>query len=250
MFIKTLVIILGFLISFNSQAGTRDPNVSDQRYIQYGQKFVFVGKLCGTYEDDQKFCASAVAIDDHHILTAAHVVNNSKSCFVFFNDQKFCISKVTVHEDFEKKPFGTADIALGYSEEPFELSNYPALYIDNDELDKECSISGYGLTGTFKTGIQHSDNHRRAGINHIDSISVNMLVCNASKNGEKNKKSMEFLIGSGDSGGGLFISNKLAGINSCIMASDKAPDSVYGDESGHTRISCFIEWIRANCEKQ
>jgi hypothetical protein len=64
------------------------------------------------------------------------------------------------------------------------------------------------------------------------------------------KTELEFLIASGDSGGGLFIDNKLAGINSCVMAVDKKPDSTYNDESGHTRISKFIGWIKENIEKK
>lgn len=246
MFIRILVLMLSIITTLDSIAGTRDPYIPDQKYIQYGQKFIFVGKLCGKYENDNQFCASAVAIDNHHILTAAHVVDNSKSCFVYFNEKEFCLSKVIIHEDFEESPFGTADIAIGYCSESFGLSKYPELYDTNDEIGKECSISGYGLTGTFKTGIKHSDNHRRAGLNHIDSISVNMLICNASRNIDSNKTSLEFIIGSGDSGGGLFISNKLAGINSCVMSSNRAPNSVYDDESGHTRVSHFIKWISDN----
>jgi secreted trypsin-like serine protease len=60
---------------------------------------------------------------------------------------------------------------------------------------------------------------------------------------------LEFLIASGDSGGGLFIDNKLAGIHSCVMTVGKNPQSKYGEESGHTRISNFIEWIEDNRKK-
>jgi hypothetical protein len=56
---------------------------------------------------------------------------------------------------------------------------------------------------------------------------------------------MEFLIASGDSGGGLFIDQKLAGINSCVMTTDGHTDSNHNDESGHTRISQHINWIES-----
>ena len=70
-----------------------------------------------------------------------------------------------------------------------------------------------------------------------------MLVCSASVHSDKNITKMEFLIASGDSGGGLFIDNKLAGINSCVMAVDRSPQSKYNEESGHTRVSKFLGWI-------
>jgi len=57
---------------------------------------------------------------------------------------------------------------------------------------------------------------------------------------------LEYCISHGDSGGGLFIDQKLAGINSIVLASDKNPDSNYGDESGHTRISKYKDWIEDN----
>lgn len=225
-------------------AGTIDPSVSDARYIEYGSKFEYVGKLCGTYKDGSKFCASAVAIDDHFILTAAHVVKDSNSCVFIINDKSYCLSDVLYHKDFDTKEFGTSDIAIGYSKESFGLSFYPPLYDNNDEENKVCSISGYGITGNFNSGSFLSDNKKRAGSNVIDSINKNMLICSPSKRGEKGYTELEFLIAPGDSGGGLFIDGKLAGINSCVMAIERAPKSVYKDESGHTRISKFINWIR------
>jgi hypothetical protein len=41
----------------------------------------------------------------------------------------------------------------------------------------------------------------------------------------------------------LFIENKLAGINSFVAADDGKPNSNYGDESGHTRMSLYYNWI-------
>jgi hypothetical protein len=57
------------------------------------------------------------------------------------------------------------------------------------------------------------------------------------------------MIAQGDSGGGLFIGNKLAGINSFLMASDKQPDGTYGDESAFTRVSLYADWVESEIEK-
>jgi len=250
MFKKILFIIL-FINLSSSFAGTIDPNVPDSKYVNYAKDFHYVGKICGKYEDDTKFCASAVAIDDHHILTAAHVVQNSKSCSVYFNGEKYSLSIVIIHKDFNEKQYGTADIAIGYCEESFNLKFYPSLYNKNEEeVGKVCCIAGYGLTGNFNTGAHWWDDKKRAGSNVIDSLDSDLLICSPSKPQDKTRTSLEFFIASGDSGGGLFINNQLAGINSCITAIDRSPKSKYNEQSGHTRVKKFISWIEENKTKK
>ena len=68
-----------------------------------------------------------------------------------------------------------------------------------------------------------------------------MIVC--SVQGTKSQTSLEYLIGHGDSGGGLFIDKKLAGIHSCIYTGDGKLDSSYKDYSAHTRVSLHKPWI-------
>jgi hypothetical protein len=148
-----------------------------------------------------------------------------------------------VHKDFGGQ-FGTGDIAIGYCENGFNLEYFPPLYTDEDEKGKVASIAGWGLTGNFHTGTHRSDNKLRAGSNIIDGIDKDMLICSPSKWGTKDHTVLEYMIGSGDSGGGLFIDGKLAGINSCVMAVGRSPMSKYNEESGHTRISKFISWIK------
>jgi hypothetical protein len=224
-----------------SDGGTIDPNTPDEKYIEFGTKFDCVYEICGQYENSNLFCASAVAIDPHWVLTAAHVVSGAKICVVHKDDKKYLVHAILPHEDFEENKLGKNDIALCYLDEKLDLSFYPELYDNNDEVGKICTISGYGRTGTFNTGGKISDSKRRAGSNKIDYIDRDLLICTPSL---LNKTTLEFIISYGDSGGGLFIGNKLAGINSCVLADDKKPDSTYGDEGGHTRISQFIPWIK------
>ena len=241
---RYLLLILVFILSLQSQAGTIDPSTPDSKYLEYGEQFHCIYKICGSYNDGSRFCASAIVIDPHWILTAAHVVKNNKICLIHKNDKAHEVKQIIIHENFNIDVFGVGDIALGYVEDDIGLKFYPSLYDQNDELGKICSISGYGLSGNFLTGANKSDDKQRAGSNHIDRIEKDLLICSPSDRTSKKHTSLEFLISSGDSGGGLFIDGKLAGINSCVMASDKKPDSTYGDESGHTRVSKFVSWIR------
>lgn len=224
-------------------AGTIEPSVSDTKYIEYGSQFHYVGSLCGMYTDNTLFCGSAVVIKENIVITAAHVVKDYKSCHIKIKEKIYEINKIIPHEDFAKKIRGQGDIAICFVKEPIKLDFYPELYSEEDELDKVCSIAGCGLTGTFITGAQKSDSKKRAGSNIIDNIYGDLLICSVTRE-DKRKTSLEILIASGDSGGGLFIGDKLAGINSCVLA-DKKDKSVssYNKESGHTRISKYREWI-------
>lgn len=240
------VLILCFIGTLNVYSGTIDPNTPDSKHIEYGQKFNYVGSLCGSYDNGDFFCASAVAIDDHHILTAAHVVDGAKICIFSLEEFPYKINTIIIHKDFENKKYGYADIALCYSEKPFGLKFYPSLYDQSDEESKLVCMSGYGFTGNFLNGATKHDGKKRAGSNFIDRTENDLLICSPSRRNNKDFTSLEFLIASGDSGGGLFIDNKLAGIHSCVMVAGKIPQSKYGEESGHTRISKFIPWIIEN----
>lgn len=240
-------IFLILLLSVVSiKAGTIDPNTSDSKYLDYSkiEQFECIGRLCGKDSEGMIYCASAVAIKPNWILTAAHVVKNSKSCKLLINEKDIKIIKIIPHKDFVYDNYGEYDIALCKTEEDIGIKKYPKLYTKKDEIQKECSISGYGLHGTFITGCNMSDTNKRAGTNRIDSIDKHLLVCSPSVgNGKTN---LEYIIANGDSGGGLFIDGMLAGINSCVMTADKIPDSSYGDEGCHTRISMFVDWIESN----
>ena len=247
--VKLIHVFVFLFFCFNCIAGTIHPDIEDSKYIEYGKKFTYIYRLCGTYEDDTLFCASSVAIDPHFLLTAAHVVKEAKTCIVKNDagDKLYNATDIIINKDFEDRNFGFNDIAIIYINNKLDIDFYPELYEESDEVGKTCTLSGYGLTGTFNTGSIKSDNIKRAGSNKINRAENELLICEASN---IDRTALEFLISSGDSGGGLFIGNKLAGINSCVIAADKKPNSNYGDESGHTRISLYRKWIKTIIERK
>lgn len=249
-----LLALLGLVLSlaFPAQArpGTRDPNTPDDKYVDYAKDFHYIARIMARDKDtDKPQFASAVLIRPNWALTAAHVVHNTKDVAILMNDDKVFIKIPVViqHKGFDPaKDPGFHDIALCYSEKDFGLEFYPPLHKKVDEEGQVCSISGYGLNGTFSTGITHADTKRRAGSNKIDRCERAVLICTPSKH---NKTALEFLICMGDSGGGLFIGNELAGINSFVTSDlGKVPDSTYGTEAAHTRISLYYDWINTQIE--
>lgn len=230
----------------NPVAGTRDPNTPDSKYLEFGQQFPNVKRLRGviTYKEKATYqYGSAVIISPHWVLTAAHVTEDARDLTILADDNtKFPLTKVIVHGEYTHDNIGYHDIALGYSPVDFAMKFYPELYTDSDEMGKAVTISGYGFAGTFLTGMQEEDGKRRAGHNKIEGTERALLVCRPD---HTNKFPLEFIITPGDSGGGLFIGNKLAGINSMLMAIDKKPDGTYTDEAAHTRVSLYSDWVHA-----
>lgn len=248
-YLSYLFLIFMVLIE-SSFSGTIDPTTPDEKYVEYGKKFHYIVELCGSYKDNSLFCASAVIIEPNVLLTAAHVVKNYQACIAKVGDKTYTIESLIWPEAFNEDLFGMNDIAIGFLKEPINLDFYPSLYDKDDELNKLCCISGFGLTGNFHTGAIKSDLKRRAGSNVVENIQKELLICSPSRPDDKNRTSLEFLIASGDSGGGLFIDGQLAGINSCVTSFKKTVNSDYNTESGHTRVSVHRRWILDNIKKR
>ena len=114
------------------------------------------------------------------------------------------------------------------------------------------------MTGTGDSGGKRADGHKRGAENTISQIENNRLLVadfdaplawgNVAWNYSR-ALPLEGLIAPGDSGGGLFITTPtgtyLAGVNSFVGSDFGTPRSVYGNFSGHTRVSAFSRWIES-----
>jgi len=228
-----------------SFSGTIRHDVEDKKYLDYGKKHTCVFKLGGIVEEngeEVKYHGSCTAVSKRWVVTAAHVVKveGLKRIFLFVGEKEVPIEKVILSPEF-KGSFGSTDLALCRISEDLDLTRYPELYEGSDELGKICGISGCGRTGNGITGANLDSDKKRAGSNKVEAVSDGALYCNMSRHGPTE---LEFLISHGDSGGGLFIDGKLAGVNSSVLSKDGKTDSNYGDESCHTRISKHREWIK------
>ncbi|NBO99273.1 MAG: hypothetical protein EBU90_03980 [Proteobacteria bacterium] len=248
MFILRLIFLCAILGS-SCFAGTIDPNNPDSEYIKFGEKHQCVIPISGIDKSsNRQYHASCVVIKPKVIVTAAHILTETveETAFILFNNEKIKIIAYVYPKDFHLDKHAEKDIAVALLEKDVIIDFYPELYDNDDEIGKICSISGHGITGNYFEGAVRYDGKKRAGSNIVDEISNELLVC--SVRGTP-KTRLEFLIANGDSGGGLFIDKKLAGINSCVMAEDKKADSNFADWSGHTRVSLHKKWIDEISEK-
>lgn len=255
-FISRFITFFFLLVSSVAGAGTRDPNTPDSRYLEFGKKFPFVVRLCshhdGVDEEGRKFvetwCASAIVIRPRWALTAAHVLSGGERATLTTDDDvRHSVRRIVCHADYDEKKVGWHDIALCQTSTDMKLEFYPKLYRATDEVKQACTIAGWGLAGTFHSGGVLSDNKRRAGHNKIDGEADAVLICSPSRG--RDRFPLEFGIAPGDSGGGMFIGNELAGINSFLMASDGKPNGTYSDESAFTRVSLYADWVESQIEK-
>lgn len=232
---------MAIFLHLSCYAGTTHELISDDKYLEFGKKFECVVFLKIEDKDNKYSFASGVIIDKNWILTAAHAVNNCKNVKLNILSHDYVSTKIICHSDFIDNNIGLYDIALIRIDNNIDLPFYPELYTKNDHLNKISAISGYGISSKASKIEYNFDNKRRAGSNVIESYDKHMVICSMSKT---NQSILEFILTSGDSGGGLFIDGKLAGINSCLIAEDGDLDGSYGDLSGHTRIDIFTDWIR------
>jgi len=199
-------------------------------------------------KNNNKFNGSAVLIDKRIILTAAHVAKISKHATVECDKQVADVLYFIIPIEYEEGKIGGNgfDISVGYLKQEIVLDFYPELYSENDEVNRICSIAGFGITGTFDTGAIISDGRKRGGSNIVESIEDELLICSLQN---KPQTQLEFLISNGDSGGGLFINKKLAGINSSIYTKSGRLNSGRNNFSMHTRVSKHYNWIKRTVEE-
>jgi hypothetical protein len=252
LFARLLRFVIIFLAASRAAvAGTIDPSTPDAKYVEFGKSFPFVVRItndidCTKCNEHHEQLASAVIIRPHWVLTAAHVINGSNNNVIHAGEKKHRVVYKVQHKDYNADNVGLHDIALCYTDEDFKLAFYVPLYSKTDEIGKSVTIAGWGSTGNFITGATKTDNQRRAGHNKLLSTHLATVLCAPRKEG---RLPLEFMIAPGDSGGGMFIGNELAGINSFLAHADGKPDGTYGDDSAFTRVSLYKDWVESQIEQ-
>jgi hypothetical protein len=225
-------------------AGTTDDAIPDARYLEHGQKFAaHTARLDVVRVEGVQAAGSCVLISDRVALTAAHVLDRFRSGVVVAASGRRKVVRTQRHPEFREEVFGLHDIAVVVVDEPFGLEKYPELADGSEKAGDTVHLAGFGLTGRLSTGYDKADGLLRAGTAKISRLESTLLVCPARSAGTE----LPMCTAPGDSGGPVFLAGKVAGIASHTMKdADGTPSkSKDGEESCHTRVSLYREWIAA-----
>lgn len=244
---KNILIILGVLIPNIAYSGTIRHDVPKEKYSAYAAKYKYVGRINGPVRNGvgrngQMVDGTATLINERWLVTAAHVMYYADISSKFYLDGKsYTIDKIILNDfkdEIQDMTKNLGDIALCRLSTPIVLDEYAQLYDERNETSKMCDIVGFGVFGVASFSERVKDNIKRAGTNIVNGIIGDKLICDMSSS---NPTELEFCISAGDSGGPLFIDGKLAGIHSFVDGSGKFK---YGDDTYHTRISDYADWIK------
>ncbi|MCY7385095.1 MAG: trypsin-like serine protease [Microcoleus sp. CAN_BIN18] len=254
-------------LSGSAIAGTIRHDRSDAQYRNFGNQFANVGRLDLKFSGSNSFIVSSgTLIAANRVLTAAHCLENGQQSLA---GAGFTIGgrSIPINWGLQQGAWRSSNRNLGAGVDIglFRLSssvlgiNPATLYSGSDEDMKVGSYVGFGDTGNGLTGqipTPPQTRTKRAGQNTIGlgsraGYSNQVLMSDfddpRSVNPSQpltNPLNLEYQIGSGDSGGALFIGGLLAGVNSFIDSIDGRTDSDYGDYSVATRVSSHQNWIR------
>lgn len=258
--------LLAVAVAGPALAGTIRHDVADATYLALGAdpRFAAVGQIKGK-TSTFSFSAAGTMIAPNWVLTSAHVADRAISMDFKIGGGTY---KATQWFTF---PGWTGDLKAGFDMAllrfDVDLAGATGIapaerYRRTDELGKAGVAVGFGRTGTGLTGATVFDQKKRAGQNMLDRFMAGtasgdrILVSDFDRPGVTSESSMgsatplarEFMISSGDSGGGLFVpfNSKfwLAGVHSFgYGAKDGGFNADYGDASGHVRVSSFNAWI-------
>lgn len=247
-------------------------------YVSVGE---FYYKTGNPKKPSFDYSASGIVIandEEKHeawVLTAAHVVDKATAMIFDLNGLMVPGAEAYSATQWHAHPGWTGRVSDGYDIGLVKFSECiddgtgtpltPAVFTGSSTSllvgDVVTSV-GFGMTGTGLTGAVTYDGKKRAGQNVVDYIDpVNKVFYSdfdapdgsemqydydgdGIADSDPNPLGLEFLIGPGDSGGGVFVDDVLVGINSLIWSpTDNQPDADYGDLSGHTLVSTFADWI-------
>lgn len=240
-----MLLIFFALSSVVASGGTIEDSIPDSRYREYGKTFApHTCRIRGVEVSGRPAHASCVLISPHWALTAAHVVADMTSCEILAGDGGHLVNRIFVHPEWQHD-FGWHDIALVHTAQPFSVQRYPTLSDATESLGTVVTAAGYGMSGRLSTGLQSGSDGLRAGTQRLHGFERAVWVCKI----ERGTTPLPICIAPGDSGGGLWGrasdgSTRLIGINSCVSRYGGGRSRfVAGEESCHTRVSLYLDWI-------
>jgi hypothetical protein len=256
--IAILFVLAAGIVDSASAIVVRDEH-DDMLYRSLGSSSPYesVGRFSGTTAKSG-FLASGTLIAPEWVLTAAHVVDSAKTLTFTIGGHSYQVDRTITYPGWNGNLWSGCDLGLVHLAKPVENIRPAQLYTGSAELNQADTVVGFGQTGTGSVGGTKADGVKRGAQNVITQIENRRLLVADFDNpmpvgavslGYAQSLPLEGMIAPGDSGGGLFITTStgtyLAGVNSFVGSDSGRPRSVFGNFSGHTRVSAFSDWIEA-----
>lgn len=256
----------------NASAIVRRDDVPDSEYRRLGEKGAFksVVRVQVKYRGSFKDIGTATLLPGGRLLSSAHVFDDSSLRGARAVRIRFGHRSIPIH--FERN--GVINLHPRYN--PFRLKNDVAvIFLDREihmkpaqlyhgkkiDLGTPITFVGFGLTGTGLSGQKISRAIKRAGQNALDRYLSKRRFFEVdfdspydprlSSMGDATPLAMEALLGSGDSGGSVWVRRggkwKLIGINTYGVSrlGRTGRDSEYGEVSGFTYIPRYERWMKS-----
>lgn len=209
----------------------RKDDTNDSEYLNLGKKFESVVRI----ETDNSF-GSGVLLDRCTIITSAHNIKNKKNIKSIVEYTEYLPKKIVYHKDLDLAIIKINDI----SQEYIKLELYTKEY-----LNQEFIMVGYGFTGVGSKGYSIRDFKKRGAIVTCSVLNKGFGECVFLKDDGIQTGGA---AAPGDSGGGVFKDNKLAGIITYVTGKggDGKGDSSYGDKSAFIPMNLAEDWVLEN----
>lgn len=215
--------------------------------------------------------SATYAVNDKTAITAAHVLAGDDGMGGGIDEVRFytgpSVAGYTgfayanawyLHPDYQPSGitgsnFGDFDIAVVSLRTSIPGLDPAPLYVGPLSVGMEISAAGYGVAGTNATGEVDYELILRAGTNVISgfggdgsasysTLHPNFTMVRFDSGPFSSQTVYEWQSSHGDSGGGWFVGNALAAVDSFIYRQN-SPGFVVGNSSGAVQVSLFSNWL-------